>query len=115
MTGYALETRNISKNFGALRVANNISLKLVPGARQALIGPNGAGKTTLLRLIAGELPADGGTVSVGGGLGVMPQFVGSLADDRTVRDLLVSVAPPRLRQADRDRALALARLARNQS
>ena len=31
---------------------------------------------------------------ISGGLGVMPQFVGSVRDERTVRDLLVSVAPP---------------------
>ncbi len=40
-------------------------------------------------------------MTVGGGLGVMPQFVGSVRDDRTVRDLLVSVARPRIRQAAR--------------
>lgn len=63
----------------------------------ALVGPNGAGKTTLLRLIAGELAPHGGTLTVSGGLGVMPQFVGSVRDETTVRDLLVSVAPPRIR------------------
>jgi ATPase subunit of ABC transporter with duplicated ATPase domains len=78
---------------------DDVSFRVGEGSTVALVGPNGAGKTTLLRLIAGELQADGGTVSVGGGLGVMPQFVGSVTDERTVRDLLVSVAPPRLRQA----------------
>jgi ATPase subunit of ABC transporter with duplicated ATPase domains len=78
---------------------NDISFRVGEGSTVALVGPNGAGKTTLLRLIAGELQADDGTVSVGGGLGVMPQFVGSVADERTVRDLLLSVAPPRLREA----------------
>jgi ATPase subunit of ABC transporter with duplicated ATPase domains len=38
-------------------------------------------------------------VSVSGGLGVMRQFVGSVRDERTVRDLLVSVAQPRIREA----------------
>ncbi len=69
------------------------------GAAYALVGPNGAGKTTLLRIVSGELKPHGGTVTVSGGLGVMPQFVGSVRDERTVRDLLVSVAPPRLREA----------------
>jgi ATPase subunit of ABC transporter with duplicated ATPase domains len=78
---------------------DDVSFRVGEGSTVALVGPNGSGKTTLLRLIAGELQADGGTVSVGGGLGVMPQFVGSVADERTVRHLLVSVAPPRLRQA----------------
>ncbi|MEV0774752.1 ABC-F family ATP-binding cassette domain-containing protein [Streptomyces sp. NPDC050433] len=77
------------------------SFRVGEGAVVALVGANGAGKTTLLRLIAGELQPHGGTVTVSGGLGVMPQFVGSVRDDRTVRDLLVSVAQPRIREAAR--------------
>ncbi|MFC5147340.1 ABC-F family ATP-binding cassette domain-containing protein [Streptomyces aureoversilis] len=79
----------------------DVSFRVGEGAAVALVGANGAGKTTLLRLIAGELQPHGGTVSVSGGLGVMPQFVGSVRDDRTVRDLLVSVAQPRIREAAR--------------
>ncbi|SCG06760.1 ATPase components of ABC transporters with duplicated ATPase domains [Streptomyces sp. Ncost-T6T-2b] len=75
------------------------SFRVADGAVVALVGANGAGKTTLLRLLAGELQPHGGTVSVSGGLGVMPQFVGSVRDERTVRDLLVSVAQPRIREA----------------
>ncbi|HYS37880.1 MAG TPA: ATP-binding cassette domain-containing protein, partial [Pseudonocardiaceae bacterium] len=62
-------------------------------------GANGAGKTTLLRLLSGELSAPAGGTQVQGGLGVMPQFVGSVRDDRTVRDLLLAVAPPPIRAA----------------
>ncbi|MDT0267784.1 ATP-binding cassette domain-containing protein [Streptomyces sp. DSM 44915] len=75
------------------------SFRVGEGERAALVGANGAGKTTLLRLLAGELRPHGGTVTVSGGLGVMPQFVGSVRDERTVRDLLVSVADPRVRDA----------------
>ncbi|WP_329175869.1 ATP-binding cassette domain-containing protein [Streptomyces decoyicus] len=77
----------------------DVSFRVGEGASVALVGANGAGKTTLLRLIAGELQPHGGAVTVSGGLGVMPQFVGSVRDERTVRDLLVSVAQPRIRQA----------------
>lgn len=77
------------------------SFRVGDGAVVALVGANGAGKTTLLRLIAGEIQPHGGTVSVSGGLGVMRQFVGSVRDERTVRDLLVSVAQPRIREAAR--------------
>jgi len=38
-------------------------------------------------------------VTISGGLGVMRQFVGSVRDSSTVRDLLLSVAPPRVRAA----------------
>ncbi|MEU2165532.1 ATP-binding cassette domain-containing protein [Streptomyces chengbuensis] len=79
----------------------DVSFRVGEGSVVALVGANGAGKTTLLRLLSGELRPHGGTVSVSGGLGVMPQFVGSVRDERTVRDLLVSVAPPRIRDAAR--------------
>ncbi|MFF9840952.1 ABC-F family ATP-binding cassette domain-containing protein [Streptomyces sp. NPDC020422] len=75
------------------------SFRVGEGAVVALVGANGAGKTTLLRMISGELQPHGGTVTVSGGLGVMPQFVGSVRDESTVRDLLVSVAPARIRTA----------------
>lgn len=75
------------------------SFRVAEGSVVALVGANGAGKTTLLRMISGELQPHGGSVSVSGGLGVMPQFVGSVRDERTVRDLLVSVAQPRIRKA----------------
>ncbi len=75
------------------------SFRVGEGAVVALVGANGAGKTTLLRMISGELKPHGGSVTVSGGLGVMPQFVGSVRDGSTVRDLLVSVAQPRIREA----------------
>ncbi|MFI6025222.1 ABC-F family ATP-binding cassette domain-containing protein [Amycolatopsis magusensis] len=65
----------------------------------ALVGDNGAGKTTLLRLLGGELTPLSGAVQVQGGLAVMPQFIGSVRDERTVRDLLLAVAPVPLREA----------------
>ncbi|MFI1969527.1 ABC transporter [Streptomyces cinnamoneus] len=77
----------------------DVSFRVGEGASVALVGANGAGKTTLMRLISGELQPHGGSVTVSGGLGVMPQFVGSVRDERTVRDLLVSVAQPRVRAA----------------
>ena len=80
---------------------SDVSFRVGQGDIAALAGPNGAGKTTLLRLVSGEMKPDSGTVTTSGGLGVMPQFVGSVRDERTVRDLLVTVARPVIRDAAR--------------
>ncbi|MFF0191446.1 ATP-binding cassette domain-containing protein [Streptomyces anulatus] len=76
---------------------DEISFRVGEGAKAALIGANGSGKTTLLRIIAGDLAAHGGAVSRGGSLGVMRQFIAREGDQ--VRDLLLSVADPRIRRA----------------
>ena len=51
----ALETQNLEKQFGGLRVTRDLSLKIEQGARHALIGPNGAGKTTVINQLTGVL------------------------------------------------------------
>jgi ATPase subunit of ABC transporter with duplicated ATPase domains len=78
---------------------DDVSFRVGDGVTAALVGPNGAGKTTLLRLIAGDLTAQQGTVSHSGGLGVMRQFIGGIRDSTAVHELLLSVAPPRIREA----------------
>ena len=78
---------------------HEVSLRVGEGAKMALIGPNGTGKTTLTRIISGDLVPDEGAVTRSGGLGVMRQFIGSLRDDSTVRDLLLSVASEPIRRA----------------
>lgn len=62
----ALEVRNLTRSFGALRVTNDVGFVLEKGARVALIGPNGAGKTTLVNLIAGSLAPSGGSILLEG-------------------------------------------------
>jgi branched-chain amino acid transport system ATP-binding protein len=61
-----LETKALSRNFGALRAVQNIDFKLEAGARHALIGPNGAGKTTFINLLTGMLPPSQGRVLLAG-------------------------------------------------
>ena len=61
-----LETRSLSKSFGALRATRDVSFKLEQGARHALIGPNGAGKTTFINLLTGVLKPSAGTVLLKG-------------------------------------------------
>ncbi len=79
----------------------DITFRVGDGDRVALVGPNGAGKTTLTRIITQEIAAHGGAVTHSGRVGVMSQFVGGYRDGRTVRDLLVSVSPPGIREAAR--------------
>lgn len=78
---------------------DEVSFRVGEGSVVALVGANGSGKTTLLSLVAGDLAPSAGSVSRSGGLGVMRQFIGQLRDRSTVRDLLLSLCPPRLRQA----------------
>ncbi|WP_283133972.1 ATP-binding cassette domain-containing protein [Rhizohabitans arisaemae] len=90
---------------------HDVSFRIGDGVKAGLVGPNGAGKTTLIRLITGDVrPADGRVVR-SGGLGTMRQFIGNIRDDSTLRDLLLSVAPDRIREttaalADAEAALA---------
>ena len=81
------------------QLLRDIAFRVGEGAKVALVGANGAGKTTLLKIIAGDLDPHEGSVGRSGGLGVMRQFVGSVRDSSTVRDLLASVAPPAVRAA----------------
>jgi branched-chain amino acid transport system ATP-binding protein len=66
MSEALLETRGLSKNFGALAAAREINFRLEPGARHALIGPNGAGKTTFINLLTGVLKPTRGEVLLKG-------------------------------------------------
>ncbi len=77
----------------------DVSFRVGEGAKVALVGPNGAGKTTLLRMVAGDLPVTEGAVARSGGLGVMRQFIGMVADESTLTDLALSLATPAVRAA----------------
>lgn len=61
-----LALENISKRFGAVVVADNVSLALAEGEALGIIGPNGAGKTTLFGIATGTVAADDGRVLFAG-------------------------------------------------
>ena len=84
---------------GGDELFRDVGFRVGNGDRVALVGANGVGKSTLLKLITGDLEPSDGTISVDGQLGVMHQLVGT-ADHpaTTVRELLVSIAPVRLRE-----------------
>lgn len=61
-----LEIRNLSKSYGALRVTDDLSLRVEAGELHAVIGPNGAGKTTLIHQVSGMVPPDRGRILFAG-------------------------------------------------
>ncbi|MGH7777584.1 MAG: ABC transporter ATP-binding protein [Candidatus Dormibacterales bacterium] len=64
MTGAApvLELRGITKRFGRITVAEDLSLVVGAGEAVGIVGPNGAGKTSLFGVISGDLAPDAGEV-----------------------------------------------------
>jgi branched-chain amino acid transport system ATP-binding protein len=61
-----LRIENLTKNFGGLRVTDDVTLDVLPGELHAVIGPNGAGKTTLINQISGLLAPDAGKIVFAG-------------------------------------------------
>lgn len=61
-----LEVRGLSKKFGKVVTAENVTFDVKEGTALGIVGPNGAGKSTLLSLITGVLPSDSGTITFDG-------------------------------------------------
>ena len=90
---------------------SDVSFRVSPGQHVGLVGRNGVGKSTLLKILAGVLAPDEGEFSIGGTVGYMPQDVGVGEDRRSVRELLLSLAPRAVRQAGEDMLALEAQLA----
>lgn len=67
----AIELRNISKRFGAVRANRAISFGVQTGGIHALVGENGAGKTTLMNVLFGLYQPDEGEILIDGEAVVM--------------------------------------------
>jgi branched-chain amino acid transport system permease protein len=59
-----LEVASVSKNFGGVRPAHDVTFRLLPGHVHALIGPNGAGKSTMINMISGVLTPSSGRIAL---------------------------------------------------
>ena len=65
-----IETRNLTKTYGAVRALDGLSLSIPRGGVYGVLGPNGAGKSTLFRILLGLIrPTDGEAVVMGGRIG----------------------------------------------
>ena len=71
---------NLQRRFGDLLAVDDVSFHIAPGETFGLLGPNGAGKTTTISMVAGLIPADGGTVTVAG----EPMIPGSVDPKRHI-------------------------------
>src|SRR6202030_4815937 len=61
-----LELHHVTKRFGRVVIAEDLSFTVGSGDTIGIVGPNGAGKTSLFGLISGDLAPDGGEVRFAG-------------------------------------------------
>jgi branched-chain amino acid transport system ATP-binding protein len=61
-----LEVQGLTKRFGGLVAAKNITFQVRPGEILGLIGPNGSGKSTVMQLIMGLHRPNAGSVHIAG-------------------------------------------------
>jgi len=61
-----LQLQGVTKAYDALRVVDELDLKVHEGELRCLIGPNGAGKTTTIDLITGRQKVTSGTIALEG-------------------------------------------------
>src|SRR5512133_1804553 len=66
MPDIALQTRNLTKRFGALTAVDQLSLEVHAGEIFGFLGPNGAGKATSIQMMCGLMRPDAGDVLVNG-------------------------------------------------
>ncbi|TWB87810.1 branched-chain amino acid transport system ATP-binding protein [Bradyrhizobium macuxiense] len=103
----ALQVVDLCKNFGALRVTQEVSFHLPVGHRRALIGPNGAGKTSLIHQITGVLRPSSGTVSLEG-TNIVRHSIQQRVRQGLVRTFQINSLFPDLTVIDNVRLAALA-------
>jgi len=68
-----LQASDIQKHYRHNHVLRGVNFSVEPGTLVGVVGENGSGKSTLLKILAGELQASAGRVTVSGSVGYCPQ------------------------------------------
>ncbi len=94
-----LAVTGLTKRFGGITAAEDLSMELRAGTITALVGPNGAGKTTVFNLLTGAIRPDAGQITLHGKsiMGMRPDQVANLGMARSFQDVRVF---PRLTARD---------------
>jgi ATPase subunit of ABC transporter with duplicated ATPase domains len=87
-----LSVNNISMQFGAKRLFEDVTTTFFPGRRYAITGPNGAGKTTLMKILTGEIEPTKGDVTRPKKLGVLRQDQFACDDFRVIDAVIMGNA-----------------------
>jgi ABC-type branched-subunit amino acid transport system ATPase component len=84
-----LALTGLSRAFGGVRAADEVTFTVAAGEVHGLIGPNGAGKTTLLNLISGLLRPTAGKIELDGRRieGLPPNRIAALGVARTYQNI----------------------------
>src|SRR5947209_18368228 len=100
----AIETSNLTRDFGQLRAVNQLNLQVEAGCFYGFLGPNGAGKSTTIKMLTGLLGPTAGSIRILGQdvshprralevkrrIGVVPENLG-LFDNLTAREYLTFI------------------------
>ena len=96
----------VRKAFGTNEVIRDATLALQEGERLGLVGVNGSGKTTLLKIINGDMPSDGGEISIArdARIGFLTQHA-DIDGELSIMEELTRVFDPLIAMEKRLRAL----------
>ncbi len=115
-----LDVRGLTKRFGGLVAAKDISFRIRPGEILGLIGPNGSGKSTVMKVIMGIERPDAGAIRVNGvdvagwpthriarqGVGMVFQHSRPLHRQTVLENIMLALLPDSLLKLVADRSIA---------
>ncbi len=100
-----LAARGLTKRYGDIVAADDVSLEVDAGRITALVGPNGSGKTTVLRLLAGTVRPDAGRIVVEHGSAVRTLQATAVFSSQTPLEHLLAASAARRRRGGLARSL----------